>query len=116
MARKLLRCRHTDDMIHKLESAGLGYHVKTEDSEDRLGMKLCSCGYTLVKVNLITFENYNCEKMRVTTDNKQLLDEVFVISRIIEVEVGLIISQKRKAEADNPYQDLDYSGYRKNRI
>ena len=43
MALKLLRCRHTDDMIHKLESAGLGYHVKTDESEDRLGMKLCSC-------------------------------------------------------------------------
>jgi len=28
-----------DDMIHKLESAGLGYHVKTDESEDRLGMK-----------------------------------------------------------------------------
>ena len=23
---------------------------------------------------------------------------------------------KRKAEADNPYRDLDYSGYHKNRI
>ncbi|PFX19443.1 E3 ubiquitin-protein ligase RNF213 [Stylophora pistillata] len=29
--------RHTDDMIHKLESAGLGYHVKADESEDRLG-------------------------------------------------------------------------------
>ena len=38
--------------------------------------------------------------------NKQLLDEVFVISRIIEVEVGV----------NNPYRDLDYSGYHKNRI
>lgn len=27
-------------MIHKLESAGLGYHVKTDESEDRLGMNL----------------------------------------------------------------------------
>ena len=69
MALKLLCCRHTDDMIHKLESAGLGYHVKTDESEDRLGMKLCSCGYTIVKANLITFENYSCEKVRVTTDN-----------------------------------------------
>ena len=43
---------------------------------------------------------------------KQLLDEVFVISRIIEVEVGVI----RKAEADNPYRDLAYSGYHKNQI
>ncbi|XP_068735057.1 LOW QUALITY PROTEIN: E3 ubiquitin-protein ligase rnf213-alpha-like [Montipora capricornis] len=29
--------RHTDEMIYKLESAGLGYHVKTEESDDRLG-------------------------------------------------------------------------------
>lgn len=50
MAAKLLSCRHTDDMIHKLESAGLGYHVKTDESEDRLGMKLFSCGCTLDKV------------------------------------------------------------------
>ena len=37
---------------------------------------------------------------------KQLLDSVFVISRIIEVS----------ASADNPYLDLDYSGYHKNLI
>ena len=50
MEAKLLSCRHTDDMIHKLESAGLGYHVKTDESEDRLGMKLFSCGCTLDKL------------------------------------------------------------------
>ena len=27
-------------MIHKLESAGLGYHVKSDESDDRFGMKL----------------------------------------------------------------------------
>ena len=45
--------------------------------------------------------------------NKQLhvLDEVFVISRIIKVE-----DYQPKAEADNPYQDLDYSEYHKNGI
>ena len=32
-----LSFRHTDEMIQKLEKAGLGYHVKTEDTEDRLG-------------------------------------------------------------------------------
>ena len=37
-----LLCRHTDDMIHKLESAGLGYHVKTDESDDRLGMNSSS--------------------------------------------------------------------------
>ena len=44
-------------------------------------------------------------------DNKQLLDETFVI----KVEVGGY-QPKPKAEADNPYRDLDYSGYHKNRI
>ena len=42
-----------------------------------------------------------------SNDYKQLLDEVFVISRIIKVEVRVI---------DNPYRDLDYSGYHKNLI
>ena len=37
MAAKLVFYRHTNDMIYKLESAGLGYHVKTDESEDRLG-------------------------------------------------------------------------------
>ena len=32
-----LSCRHTDEMIHKLESAGLGYHVATQETQDRLG-------------------------------------------------------------------------------
>lgn len=39
MAAQLVFYRHTDDMIHQLESAGLGYHVKTDESEDRLGKK-----------------------------------------------------------------------------
>ena len=46
-------------------------------------------------------------------DCKQLLDEVFVISRIIKVEGGGY-QPKSKAEADNPFRDLDYSGYHKN--
>ena len=34
----LLSCnRHTDEMINKLESAGLGYRVKAEETDDRLG-------------------------------------------------------------------------------
>ena len=36
---------------------------------------------------------------------KQFLDSVFVISTIIKVLVR-VISQSRKAEADNPYRDL----------
>ena len=42
---------------------------------------------------------------------KQLLHSVFVISRIIKVSVRVI-----RASADNPYLDLDYSGYHKNLI
>ena len=49
-------------------------------------------------------------------DNKQLLDEVFVISGIIKVEVSVNYQLKPKAEADNTNRDLDYSGYHKNRI
>ena len=50
-------------------------------------------------------------------NDKQLLDEVFVISGIIKVEVSLVLlSAEPKAEADNTYRDLDYLGYRTNRI
>ena len=44
---------------------------------------------------------------------KQLVDLVFVISRIIKVSG---YQPKPKAEADNPYLDLNYSGYHKNLI
>jgi len=46
---------------------------------------------------------------------KQLLDEVFV-----EIQNnrgrGKGCQPKAKAEADNSYRDLDYSGYHKNQI
>jgi hypothetical protein len=32
--------RHTKEMIQKLESAGLGYHVSADETEDKLGMML----------------------------------------------------------------------------
>ena len=41
---------------------------------------------------------------------QQSLDSVFVISRIIKVSVRVIIY----VSANNPYLDLDYSGYLKN--
>ena len=48
-------------------------------------------------------------------DNKQLLDEIFVISRI-KVEVTCY-QPKLKAKADDPYwADLDYSRYHGKRI
>ena len=47
-------------------------------------------------------------------DNKQLLDEVFVICRIINVEVRVI--SRAEGEADNSYRDIDNFAYYKNRI
>ena len=32
--------RHTQEMIQKLESAGLGYHVSADETEDKLGILL----------------------------------------------------------------------------
>ena len=45
-----------------------------------------------------------------------ILDEVFVISRIIKVDLEVISRSWRLHEADNPQLDHDYSGYRKKRI
>ena len=47
-------------------------------------------------------------------NNKQLLDEVFVICRIINVEVRVI--SRAEGEADNSYRDIDNFAYHKNRI
>ena len=46
---------------------------------------------------------------------KQLLDSVFVISRIIKVSV-ICYQPQPSASADNTYLNLDYSGYHKNLI
>ena len=46
--------------------------------------------------------------------NKQLLDEVSVICRIINVEVRII--SRAEGEADNSYRDIDNFAYHKNRI
>ena len=35
--------RHTEEMIKKLESAGLGYHVRADETEERLG-RICMRG------------------------------------------------------------------------
>ena len=63
-------------------------------------------------------QNHYCGCPELLHDYKQLLDEVFVISRIIKVEVRVIKNKgyppKLKVEADNPYRNLDYSGYHKN--
>ena len=62
-------------------------------------------------------QNHYCGFTELLNDYKKL-DEIFVISRIIKVEVRFIKNKgfqpKLKAEADNPYRNLDYSGYHKN--
>ena len=50
--------------------------------------------------------------MALVTLNKQLLDEVFVICRSINVEVKVNISQA-EGKADNSYQDIDNLPYQK---
>ena len=45
---------------------------------------------------------------------KQLLGEVFVICRIINVEVRVI--SRAEGEADNSYRDIDNFAYHKNLI
>ena len=45
-----------------------------------------------------------------------LLDSVFVISRIIGQSLTKGYQPEPWASADNPYHDLDYSGYHKNLI
>ena len=52
--------------------------------------------------------------MALVTLNKQLLDEVFVICRSINVEVKAI--SRAEGEADNSYRDSDNLAYHKNRI
>ena len=51
--------------------------------------------------------------MALVTLNKQLLDEVFVICRSINVEVKVI--SRAEGEADNSYRDIDNLAYHRNR-
>jgi hypothetical protein len=44
----MIRFRHTKEMIQKLESAGLGYHVSADETEDKLGMMLQSLNIILL--------------------------------------------------------------------
>ena len=48
---------------------------------------------------------------QLVTLNKQLLDEVFVICRIISVEVRVI--SRTEGEADSSYRDIDNLAYHK---
>ena len=44
----IISCRHTDDMIKKLESAGLGFYVKATETQQKLGINL----YIIIIANL----------------------------------------------------------------
>ena len=44
----VISCRHTDDMIKKLESAGLGFYVKATETQQKLGINL----YIVIIANL----------------------------------------------------------------
>ena len=59
--------------------------------------------------------NKNNDNDNENSNNKQLLDEVFVLIRNNQGQ-GKCYQPKLKAEANNTYRDLDYSGYHKNRI
>ena len=48
------------------------------------------------------------------SENKQLLDEIFVICRIINVEVRVI--SRAEGEDDNSFRDIDNFAYHKNQV
>ena len=86
--------------------------VKPHDKRERVNIH----NTYLISVQGLV-QNHYCGFPELLNYYKQL-DEVFVISRIIKVEVRVIKNKgfqaKLKAEADNLYRNLDYSGYHKN--
>ena len=67
----------------------------------------------IISVGLI--DRYFCRKPSLChAHNKKLVDEVFVICGIINVEVRVI--SRAEGEADNSYRDIDNFAYYKNRI
>ena len=52
--------RHTEEMIHKLESAGLGYHVATQQTRDRFGKTSYRCGSwnASMEIHLLVYVYY----------------------------------------------------------
>ena len=39
--------RHNEDMIKRLESAGLGFFIKASETQQKLGIAILSLNYTL---------------------------------------------------------------------
>ena len=46
-------CRHTEEMIEKLESAGLGFYVKATETQQKLGEFTIICWWFTVVVILL---------------------------------------------------------------
>ena len=44
----LFSFRHTDEMIEKLKTAGLGYYVKDDSTQQKFGMQLCKLSMCIV--------------------------------------------------------------------
>ena len=79
--------------------------------------KLISSFFDLRRRNVVISKPDHCTERpspALPSAYKQLLDEVFVISRIIEVEVG-VISRSRRLRLIK-LTEADYSGYHKNGI
>ena len=74
----------------QVKSWGHCYNHNVWSSFDRKGWSTCNSGF------------YMAGLYRNSCDNKQLLDEVFVICRIINVEVRVI--SRAEGEADNSYR------------
>ena len=77
------------------------------------GNGLLEPNYSSLCMPPITFEEIVIVMIR--DDYKQLLDEVFVISRIIKVEVR-VISRSRRLRLITLTETLIITGYHKNRI
>ena len=76
---------------------------------------ICSAFLIGRSKNRYVFDYFEISKLYIVYDyNKQLLDEVFVICGIINVEVNVI--SRDEGEADNIYRVLDNSAYHKTRI
>ena len=98
--------------ITEIHTSWPKHMVKLHDKRERVNIH----NTYLISVQGLV-QNHYCGYPELLNDYKQL-DEVFVISRIIKVEVRVIKNKgfqaKLKAESDNPYRYLDYSGYHKN--
>ena len=66
---KCVISRHSDEVIKKLEQAGLGYHVKADETRDRLGTFIIKFTLDLMhgKCNISLLAKYDvlCPKAKV---------------------------------------------------